>query len=83
MAFQYLKWSYRKEGGRPLSRVCGDRRRGNGFKLKKRSFRLDIRNKSSAVRVVRSWHRVPRCAADAPSLETFGVGLDQALGNLI
>jgi len=83
VAFQYLKWSYRKEGGRPLRRVCGDRTRGNGFKLKKRSFRLDIRNKSFTVRMVRRWHRLPRCAADAPSLETFGVGLDQALGNLI
>jgi len=33
VAFQYLK-GYRKEGDRPLSRVCGDRTRGNGFKLK-------------------------------------------------
>ena len=33
-AFQYLKGSYRKEGGRLFSMVCGDRTRGNGFKLK-------------------------------------------------
>ena len=33
-AFQYLKGSYRKEGDRLFSRVCGDRTRGNGFKLR-------------------------------------------------
>ena len=33
-AFQYLKGSYRKEGNRIFSRVCCDRTRGNGFKLK-------------------------------------------------
>ena len=41
-AFQYLKGSYRKEGDRLLSRVCGGRTRGNGFKLKEDRFRLDI-----------------------------------------
>jgi len=33
-AFLYLKGSYRNEGDRLFSRVCGDRTRGNGFKLK-------------------------------------------------
>jgi len=32
-AFQYLKESYKKEGDRLFIRVCGDRTRGNGFKL--------------------------------------------------
>jgi len=30
-ALQYLKGSYRNEGDRLFSRVCGDRTRGNGF----------------------------------------------------
>jgi len=33
VVFQYLKGSYRKEGDRFFSRVCGDRTRGNGFRL--------------------------------------------------
>jgi len=33
-AFQYLKGDYKKEEGRLFNRVCGDRTRGNGFKLK-------------------------------------------------
>ena len=48
-SFQYLKGSYRKEGDKLFSRVCCDRKRGNGFKLKERRFRLDIK-KSSTVR---------------------------------
>jgi len=45
-AFQYLKGSYRKEGDRLFSRVCGDRTRGSGFKLKEGRFKLDIRKMS-------------------------------------
>ncbi len=35
------------------------------------------------MRVVRHWNRLPSDVVDAPSLETFKVRLDQALGNLI
>jgi len=52
-AFQYLKGSNKKEGNRLLSRVCGDRTRENGFKIKEGRLRLDIRKKSFTVRVVR------------------------------
>ena len=83
MDFQYLKGSYRIERDRLSSRVCVDRTRGDGFKLKKGRFRLDIRKNSSTVRVVRHWNRLPRDVVDALSLETFKARLDEALGNLI
>ena len=44
---------------------------------------LGIRKKSYTVRVVRHWSRLPSDVVDAPSLETFKVRLDQALGNLM
>ena len=49
----YLKGSYRKERDRLFSRFCGDKTKGNGFKLRNGTFTFDTRRKSSAVRVVR------------------------------
>jgi len=82
-AFQYLKGPYKKDGDRLFSRACSNRTSGNGFKLKEGRFRLDIRKKFYRMRVVKHWHRLPREAVDAPSLETFKARLDGALSNLI
>jgi len=67
---------------RDSPRDCSDRTRGNGFKLKDGVFRLDLRRKFFTQRVVRPWHRLPREAVDAPSLEVFNTRLDGALSNL-
>ncbi|GAB0188734.1 hypothetical protein GRJ2_001338700 [Grus japonensis] len=51
-AFQYLKGAYRKDGEGLFIRVCSDRTRCNGFKLKEGRFRLDVRKKFFTVRAV-------------------------------
>ena len=52
-AFQYLTGAYRKDGEGLFTRVCSDRTRGNGWKLKEGRFRLDIRKKFFTMRVVK------------------------------
>ncbi|KGL87319.1 hypothetical protein N301_04946, partial [Charadrius vociferus] len=52
-------------------------------KLEEGRFRLNIRKKFFALRVVRHWNRLPREVVDAPSLEVFKARLDVALGNLV
>ncbi|KFQ87960.1 hypothetical protein N337_10121, partial [Phoenicopterus ruber ruber] len=82
-AFQYLKEAYEKVGEGLLTRACSDRTRGNGFKLKEGSFRLDLRKELFTMRVVRHWKRLPREVVAAPSLEALKARLDGALSNLV
>jgi len=60
-----------------------DRTRGNGFKLREGRFRFDTKKKFFTPRVMRPWHRLPREAVAAPSLEGFKARLDGALSNLV
>jgi len=82
-AFQYLKVAYKKTGEGLFTRVYSDRTRGSGFKLKEGRFRLHIRKKFFTMLVVRCWHRLPRAAVDAQSLEVFKARLDGTLSNLV
>jgi len=83
VAFRCLKGAYKQEGEQLLTRVDSDRTRRNGFKLRQRRFRLDIRRKFFTQRVVTHWNRLPTEAVDAPSLEAFKARLDVALGSLV
>jgi len=59
-----------------------DRRRGNDLKLAERRFRLGVRKKFFTVKVVRQWHRLPREAVGAPSLEALRARWDVAQGSV-
>ena len=83
VAIQYLKGVYKQEGEWLFMRVDSDRTRGNGFKLRQGSFRLDIRRKFFTQRVVTHWNTLPKEVVDAPSLDAFKARLDLALGSLI
>jgi len=58
-AFQYLKGAYRKDGEGLITRMCSDRTRGSGCKLKEGRFRLDMRRKFFTMRVVKHWNSCP------------------------
>ena len=81
MTFQYLKEAYKQQGNQLFTQVDSDRTKGNDSKLKEGRFRLDVKGKYFAQRVVRCCHRLPREAGDAPSLEAFRPGW--ALDNLV
>ena len=78
-----MKGAYRKDGEWLFTRVCSDRTRGNGSKVKEGRFRLDIRKKLFTMRVVKHWSRLPREAVAAPSLAVFKARLDGALSTLV
>jgi len=78
------RWgAYIQEGSQLFTRVDNGRTRGNSFRLKKGRLRLDVKGKFFAKSVVRCWHRLPREAVDAPSLEGFKARVDGALGSLV
>jgi len=83
VTFQFLRETYKQEGKRLSTWVDSDRTRGNGFELRQGRFRLGIRRKLFAQRVVKPGNRLARDVGDAPSLEAFEARLDVALGSLV
>ena len=81
-AFQYLKGAYEQKEDWLLTQSDNNRTRESGFKLEEGGFRLDVRKKFLTQKMVWHWHRLPREAMDAPSLDVFKSRLDGALGSL-
>lgn len=71
------KGDYKWAGEGLLTRVCRDRTRGNGLKLKESRFRFNVRKKSFTVWVMRHWKEVTQRSFGLPHPR-----LDRALRNL-
>jgi len=63
---RHLKGRCKEGGARFFLLVPSDRTRGNGHKMKHKTFCLNIRKHFLIVRVTEHWHRYPRTVMESP-----------------
>jgi len=76
---QYLNGSCKKEEDRLFIRVCCDRTKENGFKLKEGRFRLDIMKKPFYDKGSKAVGQIPQRGGGCVSLKMFKARQDGAL----
>jgi len=81
--YKYLKGRCQEEGPKLFSVMPSNSRRGNGHKLKHRTFHLNMRKNFFTLRVTEPWNRLPREVVESPSLEIFKTRLDKVLCSLL
>ena len=82
-AFKNLQGGGQEDGARIFSVVPSNKTRGNGHKLKRRKFRLNVRKNIFLLTVTEHWNRLPREVVESPSLEIFKTRLDNVLCSLL